>query len=443
MADMLLRMLVWTTFGLALVLVLRRPARHAFGAGSAFTLWLLPVVLALGPLLPRGIAPAAVMVLPAVSVTAHAPVVFASLGVHASWDAVLAGLWLAGVALGSARLAWHHARLRRGARHGSPAWLDVVRRAAPGMDMRRVRVHASGPAVLGSLPRALVLLPEDFAERFDTLPTRALVLRHELTHVRRGDAWWTLAMELATVLIWFHPLAWLARSRFCLDQELACDAASLRELPECTPGYARALIDSVAAHPVTALIPWLAEPQLKERITMLSRTPPGTLRRRAGFLAVTAMLAGGLFLAGAHAPVHAAAPPAQAAPAVDITFKNAHPPRYPVAAVKHGEQGTVMLDVTISASGNVEHVAVDAKRSDASPALQQAALAAAANWKFKPGLKNGKPVGGVVRIPVNFSLGGPKGAAGGACPPGFQYKQGEGKSYSCIHEQPKASAAAI
>jgi hypothetical protein len=67
-------------------------------------------------------------------------------------------------------------------------------------------------------------------------------------------------------------------------------------------------------------------------------------------------------------------------------------------------------------------------------------MAAVVNWKFNPGTKDGKPVGGVVRIPVDFSLGAPKDAAGGSCPAGFQYKQGKGKSYSCIHEQPKPSA---
>src|SRR6185312_11187376 len=57
MTDVLLRMLCGATFGLALVLLLRRPARRMFGAGAAFTLWLLPLVLALAPLLPEQVAP--------------------------------------------------------------------------------------------------------------------------------------------------------------------------------------------------------------------------------------------------------------------------------------------------------------------------------------------------------------------------------------------------
>jgi beta-lactamase regulating signal transducer with metallopeptidase domain len=57
--ELLIRVVVAVTLGLTLVLLLRRPARRAFGAGPAFTLWLLPIVLELAPLLPQELAPAA------------------------------------------------------------------------------------------------------------------------------------------------------------------------------------------------------------------------------------------------------------------------------------------------------------------------------------------------------------------------------------------------
>jgi TonB family protein len=441
MTDTSLRMLVWVTLGLALVLILRKPARHLFGAGPAFMLWGLPPALALAPLLPHSLVPAASIALPGLWITPGVPVAAAA-GAHFGWTLLPASLWLAGAVSGIVRLAVQYLRLRSGARRGSASWLREMRLAAPGLDLRRVRVHEAGPAVLWALPHSLILLPAEFAERFDNAATRELVLRHELTPTRRGDAWWSLAMEIASAPLWFHPLAWFARPRFRLDQELACDAASLRTAPQRTGSYARALLDSVAVQAAPALIPWLAEPQLKERLAMITRIQPGALRRRAGFLAVAAIVAGGLFVAGGQAPVRAAAPDASSGtrPAVDATFKNSNPPSYPTAAVKKHEQGWVMLNVTVNASGDVQHVAVDAKRSDASPELQQAAMAAAANWKFNPGTKDGKPVGGVVRIPVDFSLGGPKGVAGGSCPVGFQYKQGKGKSYSCI-SQPSAPAS--
>jgi len=279
--------------------------------------------------------------------------------------------------------------------------------------------------VLWALPRVLVLLPADFAERFDNAATRGLVLRHELTHARRGDAWWTLVMEIASALLWFHPLAWIARPRFRLDQELACDAASLRALPECTTGYAHALIDSVAVQPMPALIPWLAEPQLKERIVMISRIPPGARRRRAGFLAIATVLASGLYVVGGQVPATAAVQShsKSASPTVDVTYKNRNPPHYPGGAIERGEQGNVVLDITVDAAGKVTGIQVDQHGTDAAAVLQVAALQAAANWKFKPGHQNGRAVGGVIQVPVYFSLNNESGndAAPKPCPVGSVY----------------------
>ncbi len=72
MTDLLLRVLACVTLGLVLVLLLRRPARRMFGAGCAFTLWLLPLGLAVAPLLPQRLAPSAMVVLPGLTVTPHA-----------------------------------------------------------------------------------------------------------------------------------------------------------------------------------------------------------------------------------------------------------------------------------------------------------------------------------------------------------------------------------
>ena len=408
MTDMLLRMLGWTTVGLLLALLVRKPVRRAFGAGPAFTLWLLPMVLALAPLLPSQLAPATMLVLPGLTVT---PQVAANAGIVApvDWRFVLFAVWLGGAAVGVARLVWIYVKLRMEMRRDSPACWVAIESALSDLDLRRVRVHAAGPAVLWALPRSLVLLPTDFGQRFDDADTRELVVRHELTHVRRGDAWWSLAMELACAVLWFHPLIWVARPRFRLDQELACDASALRALPSRSAGYAHALLDSVAAQPVPALIPWLAEPQLKERIAMITRIPPGTLRRRAGFLAIAVLLTSGLLVAGGQAAVAVQAATngtlASVPPSVDIAYKNRNPPKYPVNSLRNSEQGTVMLKVHVDATGNVTKVDIESSRTTTSSAeLRASAVTAAEEWKFTPGRKDGKPVGGWITIPVTFSL---------------------------------------
>lgn len=408
MADLLSGMLVGATAGLAWVLLLRRPARRAFGASPAFGLWLLPLVLMLAPLLPQGMVPPSTWALPEILVGAtpvggHALVRAAGI----AWAPWLVAAWATGTMIALLALASRYTRVLHAVQRAPMALMRVVRRAAPGVDPRRVRVHQAGPAVLAALPRSLVLLPADFAQRFGNCATRELVLRHELAHLRRGDAWANLVMEIACAVLWFHPLAWFARPRFRLDQELACDAAALRSPLAHAAGYARALLDSVAGQPEPALIPWLAEPQLKERIAMITRIPPGTLRRRAGSVAVAALLAGGLYLAGGRLPVAAAIRGASSAPpSVDVSYKNRNPPRYPADAIRNGEQGTVMLRIRVDADGSVARVDVDRARTTATSAeLQAAAVTAAEGWKFHPGMEQGKPVGGWATIPVMFSLG--------------------------------------
>ncbi|HEX7326740.1 MAG TPA: energy transducer TonB, partial [Rhodanobacteraceae bacterium] len=186
---------------------------------------------------------------------------------------------------------------------------------------------------------------------------------------------------------------------------------------------------SVAVQPVPALIPWLAEPQLKARIAMLARRMPGALRRRVGAAVIVVLLAGGTLAMNGQAAVPAApatgtvaaapllymmrashaahTPPAASTPAsVDVSYKNRNPPRYPVEAARDGEQGMVILKVTVNAAGAVSGLAVDPHGTTAPPVLQAAAVRAAVGWKFNPGRKHGEATGGVVTIPVNFSLQG-------------------------------------
>lgn len=438
MTELLLRMLLGVTLGLAVVLVLRRPARRVFGAGAAFTLWLLPVALMLAPLLPGKVAPMAMVALPGLSVSPDAATALASGSLKFDWAQACIAMWLMGAAVALLRLGVHYVRLLRGLRAGPANWTRALEQAWPGSDTRRLREHAGGPAVLWALPRSLILLPADFAERFDNDATRELVLRHELTHARRGDAWWSLAMEIASAWLWFHPLAWLARSRFRLDQELACDAASLRALPRRTANYARALLESVAVQPEPALIPWLSEPQLRERLAMIARIPPGLLRRRVGFVVIAMLLAGGLYVAGGEMPATAATRGGSGStpPTVDISYKNRNPPHYPIAALHKGEQGEVLLVITVDATGKVTDATVDPKRTNAPEILQTAAIQAAENWRFNPGVKNGHAVGGKITVPVTFSLDQWNPPHHSPCPEGFRYKPGTGKSYSCIAPSP-------
>ncbi|MBD8900140.1 M56 family metallopeptidase [Rhodanobacter sp. DHG33] len=389
-----LRSLLFVTLALMLVLLMRRPARLLFGAGPAFGLWLLPVTALLLPYLPE--LPAHWFVLPAIRALPETIARIAVAPQTTGSTPWLPWLWLAGTTAMALRLVVHYLRLRRQSRPMPVAMTMHLRHDLAGLDPRRLRLHPAGPALLWA-PRSLLLLPADFLERFDA-SERRMVLRHELTHLRRGDALWSLVAELAFALLWFHPLAWLARPCFRLDQELACDERVLRDAPRDEAGYAHTLLHSVGLAPMPALIPWFDRPQLKERLVMIQRQRPGAARRRAGYLVLAALLAASAFVVQAATKAQE-----NQAPASDLAFNARITPHYPESAIRNKEQGTVVLKILVGKDGSPLTITID-PATEASPVLARAAIETAERWRFSPETVDGKPVKGYARVPVTFVL---------------------------------------
>lgn len=387
----MLTSLLYFTVGLVLVLTLRRSARRWFGAGPAFTLWLLPALPWL-PAVPAGWALSAPIT---VSPTAQAIAARTMVTASASyWPGLL---WLVGVALCLSRLAAHYFRLLRDSRQLPVAMAHAMRAELGKLDPDRLRLHAAGPEVLWAL-RSRVLLPADFLQRFDRAE-RQLVLQHEAAHLQRGDALWSLLTELAVAALWFHPLVWLARPRLRLDQELACDERVLRQCPREEARYAQTLLHSTGLDVRTVLIPWFDEPQLKERLDMIQRHRPGTLRRRIGWVGMIGVMLAGAWVAQAAAPRTTNRPASSDPSHEDRT----PPPSYPADAVANKQEGTVMLMVRVGPDGKPLEANV-APGAQATPSMVKAATNAVMQWHFSPRIKNGKPVEGYVRVPVRFSL---------------------------------------
>lgn len=390
-----LRSLLLVTLALCVVLLVRRRARRTLGAGPAFTLWLLPPLLATLPWMPA--LPSGLLVLSTINalpgdamIAAGAPNTF-----FGSWLWVA---WLIGAMLCMMRLLVHYLNISRRTRPLPDAWKTILQREMEGLDLHRLRMHPAGPAVLWA-PRSLLLLPPDFLQRFG-MAERRLILRHELAHLHRGDVLWSLLAELVVALLWFHPLLWLALPRFRLDQELACDERVLRDSPQDETRYAHVLMHSAGTSTMPALIPWLAEPQLKERLIMIQRHRPGALRRPLGYLVLVTLMAGSTLVAQAGTtPAHD-----QRAEA-DTTHNMGIQPSYPAAAIKNREEGTVVLLVRVHADGTVGSISYEPQHSTTTSAdLIAAASTAARQWRFNPQTKDGKPIEGYARVPVKFSL---------------------------------------
>ena len=77
-------------------------------------------------------------------------------------------------------------------------------------------------------------------------------------------------------------------------------------------------------------------------------------------------------------------------------------PSYPPLARQARIQGTVIIEAVISRGGTIEELKVISGH----PLLQQAAVDAVKQWRYKPTLLNNEPVEVVTTVTVTFSFGG-------------------------------------
>ena len=201
-----------------LLLALALPLlRRYFSALACGTLWLLPNFLyftALSFMTPA--RPAAVLRLPA----ALAP-----------W---LAAVWAAGFgAVLAGRIAAHfvfRARILKDARPVTdPETLAIWEAQLQSARVQKAYPLVASPAVatplsIGLFPHTIrVVLP---LRRYDPEET-ALLLRHELVHIARQDAWTKFFFAFCGAVFWFFPPFRLALRKSAEDLELSCDELAL------------------------------------------------------------------------------------------------------------------------------------------------------------------------------------------------------------------------
>jgi protein TonB len=107
-------------------------------------------------------------------------------------------------------------------------------------------------------------------------------------------------------------------------------------------------------------------------------------------------------VAAPPAPVAPPAPPRIELPSSDADYLQNPKPPYPALSKRMGEQGQVILRVTVAADGSLLAAAV--ARSSGYPRLDEAALAAVRKWRFVPGKRNGMAATMDHDVPINFVL---------------------------------------
>jgi beta-lactamase regulating signal transducer with metallopeptidase domain len=171
------------------------------------------------------------------------------------WALVAGWVWLAGVLLALALLAFAAQRLRRQWRRAEPAPAEVLeacRAAAARLGLRRVppvRVlgELESPFVFCALAPRVLMPAEVRGEHAEH------ALLHELAHVRRQDLFLAWLVGLVRVLYWFHPFVHAAAGRLANLREICCDRSVARRLGAATTQYRRTLLSFAARRHRAAL----------------------------------------------------------------------------------------------------------------------------------------------------------------------------------------------
>ena len=286
MINWIMDTMVSMTLLMALVLIIRKPVSHFFGAHIAYLLWAVPLARLFMPTLTLK-APApieAVVATPLISDIAIAtPSRAATVSALASIDWMMIALvvWIggAGILFISKLAAYFQFRediVSDGQLVGQHGRIKILETAAVG-----------GPLAFGLLEK-YIAVPTHFFR--DYAPReRELALEHEIAHHESGDLMANFVGLLVLSLHWFNPVAWYAWFAFRQDQETACDARVLQNGGHSLRAvYGRTIAKSVSGHQLGLVSPLNQKNKIKDRLKMLGQTEKSALRKRMGALMVGA-----------------------------------------------------------------------------------------------------------------------------------------------------------
>ena len=228
-----------------------------------------------------------------------------------------------------------------------------------------------------------------------SLAVQRAILGHELIHVRRRDWVHTVAEEFWCAILWFHPAARVLASRLCLARESLVD----QETIACT-GDRRAYLEALLAFslPQRRLLPatpFIRRRHLAERIALIAQEVTMSHRQICFAIGIAGAVVGMATVATIGQFPIATALAAQEAlvPGKDVTLPQVLrevKPKYTQGGDGRKIQGSVMLRVVVLTSGDVGDVKIKKSLDSKFTDLNQEAIAAAKQWKFKPGLKAGQ-----------------------------------------------------
>jgi len=320
---------------------------------------------------------------------------------------------LAGVAIRLGWLAVGFWKLRRYRRHSRPlepasTWSVEAQVLVSG--------EISSPVTFG-WRKPVVLLPASFPA-LDSQVQEA-ILCHEIMHVRRRDWLFTVVEEVVRAVFWFHPAVWWLLGEIGLAREQEVDRLAI-EITNEREHYMDALLAIAGSRAQLDLAPaplFLRKRHLRHRVILILKEARmskthliSTLTAGLAVLAAAAWLVTGAFPLTAQPQVVSDA----AGVTVNLsgaTLLHRTPVHYPPAALEHGVQGALQVELKLDSKGNVS----DARVLSGPDELRRAALESVLDWHFARDSAGGTRVVGIAfELPNrgNTAVGESRGAPG-------------------------------
>lgn len=253
--------------------------------------------------------------------------------VEGGWNAkkVVTGVWLIVTVIMLLRLPLVNAvfsiRLGRYAVTATPADMSLLQQAQRVMRIRRrVRLSyspiVSTPTLFGWI-RPRLIMPLNIQELDDK--QKHHIYMHELAHMKHADIAVNWLMHLLLAVHWFNPVLWYALYKMREDQELAADAAALRNIdPAGIAAYGHTIITLLERSRLRGMIPGAAgvsgsKQQLKRRILMITTFKHRSFRWTLAGLVLVLALSGCALTNGKTPSDSNASAPSETTPAQEVT----------------------------------------------------------------------------------------------------------------------------
>src|ERR1017187_949366 len=287
---------------------------------------------------------------------------------------------LAGVAVRLGWLATGFWKLRRYRRHSRPL------EPAPTWSVEAsvlVSDEIASPVTFG-WRKPVVLLPANFP----TLEPQVqeAILCHEIVHVRRGDWFFAVVEEVVRAIFWFHPAIWWLLGEIGLAREQEVDRLAI-EITHEREHYMDALLAIAGARAQLDLAPaplFLRKRHLKHRVVLILKESRMSKTHLISTLTTgLAVLAAACWLVTGAFPLTAEPQVVNDAAGVTVNMNSATVLHrtgvsHPAAALQHGVQGALSVEVKLDSSGNVS----DARVLSGPDELRRAALESVLQWHF-------------------------------------------------------------